>query len=377
MNRKLWTCIGAVVLVLDVRAATTPYSANFESGIAGPEWSITTVDTTPTARKFLGQFAGNDAVTLTLTPLPAHTALHVAFDVYVINSWDGNDVGAGPDIWELKVTPVGPTLLHTTFSTHSYAGDPRPQAYPGPHPGSSNPARTGVSEPDNSLGYPVTPPFFPLGDSVYHFSFSFAHSASTAQLQFSGSGLEVLANESWGVDNVTVVASTKVWRNDYRITGTGSATGWSWRIRDRQTGGILGTDLSELVPVGAEAQQVAATFALSIQNGIPGSSATTQAFNATTATLSVSMPAGSTGFLLSVGPADGNPETCTSTTLPLVSCPFNPDLQLLAETDITPGSGGGPVVPSSVPTLALWGKLALTLALVAGAAWLSSWLRRL
>jgi hypothetical protein len=41
-------------------------------------------------------------------------------------------------------------------------------------------------------------------DSVYIFSFMFAHNASDLVLNFSAAGLQGLADESWGLDNVQV-----------------------------------------------------------------------------------------------------------------------------------------------------------------------------
>jgi hypothetical protein len=60
----------------------------------------------------------------------------------------------------------------------------------------------------NTLGYST--------DSVYHLSFTFSHSASTLQLNFSGTGLEDIFNESWGLDNVEVaVDGNVVCSNDF------------------------------------------------------------------------------------------------------------------------------------------------------------------
>ena len=105
-------------------------------------------------------------------------------------SWDGNDNTYGPDIWDLSVQD-GPTLLHTTFSKGQR------QAYPDTYPGGDHPARTGALE-NNSLGYSF------YGDSVYHLSFTFPHSANSLVLVFSASGLQGLGDESWGLDNVNV-----------------------------------------------------------------------------------------------------------------------------------------------------------------------------
>lgn len=174
------------------------YQNDFETTI-GNEWSITPIDTTPNGRVFLGQFSG-DSVTLTLDSLIDHEIVLVEFDLYLINSWDGNVGGlSGPDIWTLEVD-TGMTLLYTTFSNTAAAG--HRQAYPEPYPNGDYPARTGASE-SNSLGYSN------WGDTVYRLAFNFAHLNSTIQLHFMGAGnTSADDKEFWGVDNISVYLDT-------------------------------------------------------------------------------------------------------------------------------------------------------------------------
>ena len=168
------------------------YAENFE-GAVGPEWSNTSTDTTPAgARTFLGRF-GDKTVSLDLTTLPAHSDVTVSFDLFVIETWDGNgDFCCGPDIFDLSVAG-GPTLLHTTFSN---VGDITSQAYPDAYPGGANPSRAGAAE-NNTLGYYATG-----GDSVYALCFTFPHTGSALALDFSS--LQAISDESWGLDNVKV-----------------------------------------------------------------------------------------------------------------------------------------------------------------------------
>ena len=181
-------------------ASSATYSEDFE-GTVGPEWSTTATDTTPSGRRFLGQF-GNTTATLTRAALPLHTDITVTFDLYIIQSWDGNPAGVGPDEWDLTVSG-GPTLLHTTFSKGQR------QAFPDTFPGGDNPAFTGAAE-LNSLGYT----FF--GDAVYSLSFTFPHTASSLALDFSASGLQSLSDESWGLDNVSLTILPALATNDFR-----------------------------------------------------------------------------------------------------------------------------------------------------------------
>ncbi len=177
--------------------ATLIYSNNFE-GTVGPEWSYRITDVTPVGhRRFLGQF-NNNIVSLTLNDLPTHKKITVSFELFIIDSWDGNNHTWGPDIWNLQVEG-GPTLLYTTFSNTGSLG--HNQAYPGTYPGSDYPAQTGAAE-VNTLGYTF------YGDSVYDLSFTFPHDASSLTLDFSAQGLQSISDESWGLDNVKVSTNT-------------------------------------------------------------------------------------------------------------------------------------------------------------------------
>jgi hypothetical protein len=206
--------LGVIVVLHAAPAqAITTYTSNFE-GVVGSEWSNTLTDTTPVgARTFLGQF-GNDTISLTLAGLPSHSSLTIAFDLFVIRSMDGSatTVGGdgipdGPDVWHLDVAG-GLTLLSTTFSNNAVYPPLDRQAYPDTFPGGDHLARTGAAENDTlgyTFGYPFSTGVVVLpADSVYDLSFTFAHAGSTVTFNFSGSGMEPLFNESWGIDNVRV-----------------------------------------------------------------------------------------------------------------------------------------------------------------------------
>ncbi len=204
MKKILLLLLMAVALVAwhGKAGAVTVYMNDFE-GPVGAEWSNTSTDTTPVgSRRFLGQF-NNETVSLTLTGLPSHTDVTLSFDLFLINSWDGNVDCCfdGPDFWGLDVMG-GPTLLYTTFSNLDEASFSQsyPENYP---PTSSYPAYTGASEVD-TLGYT----FF--GDSVYSLSFTFPHTDGSIVFNFYGSGLQAIGDESWGLDNVKVEVGPSV-----------------------------------------------------------------------------------------------------------------------------------------------------------------------
>ncbi len=201
---------------------STVYSSDFE-GQVGPEWSQNLVDATPAGqRRFLGQF-GNDAVTLALTDLPAHSNVRLSFDLFVILSWDGNGVlfpTVAPDHWAVAVDERA-TLLDTTFDNHT---GPATQAFPANYPDGQYPARTGAAEVD-SLGYLWSGTVWP-SDSVYHIVLTFEHRTDAISVCFAASNLEALDNESWGLDNVRVEVVTRASKATLTVSSTagGSAT---------------------------------------------------------------------------------------------------------------------------------------------------------
>jgi hypothetical protein len=141
------------------------------------------------------QPVSNHTLTLALTGLPGHTAITLEFTLFILNSWDGNAGGVGPDVF--TVTGPSGTLLSTTFGNTGPS-----QCYPSDCP-ASNPIRTGAEE-NNLLGFD----FF--GNSVYEFrvsmgnAFTEAHTASSATYTFTGSGLQGWTDEGWGLDDIVV-----------------------------------------------------------------------------------------------------------------------------------------------------------------------------
>jgi hypothetical protein len=177
------------------RTSSVVYSNNFE-GTVGNEWSLTTVDATPNGnRKFLGQF-GNGGPQLQLSNLPAHNRVHLEFDLYLIRTWDGSDPSYGPDNFRVSVVN-GPILLDNTFACSASSAT---QSYPY---GSADPSPplTGAVE-RGTLGYQYGE--YTSLDAVYHFSWYFNHEDSSLSIDFTGSGLQELTDESWGLDNVKV-----------------------------------------------------------------------------------------------------------------------------------------------------------------------------
>jgi uncharacterized protein (TIGR03437 family) len=190
----------------------TANTAGTVPGGSGPE-TVANVDSPNGKQRFLGEFGGpvivpappydpqhfvrvSETVTLTLKNLNPHAQATVGFDLYVLKSWDGNNPNYGPDRWSLSVEG-GATLLDTTFSNNPKTGayDLSLQNYPSVN---SLPQTSKASV--NSLGYSF------YGDSIYHLTFTFPHTAGTLVLNFSSSLFEGkgASDESWGLDNVRV-----------------------------------------------------------------------------------------------------------------------------------------------------------------------------
>ena len=175
------------------------YSNNFNSSVDG-NWTFpaTYPANTPSILSYngesmLGALQGQKAE-FNMAGLPAHDSIKVDFDLYLFDTWDGNDTWVGVDRWKMDVD--NNSVINTTFSNFSY----RTQAYPGNIP-TVNPNGTGSIA--NNL-----PPRCNLGGgaftSKYHISRTVAHSASSIKVVLEGLGLEELCNESWAFDNFSL-----------------------------------------------------------------------------------------------------------------------------------------------------------------------------
>lgn len=200
--------VGAALLAAGAAVASPlPHYANDFQGTVGAEWSATTISATPTpypsgGRRFLGEFGRSDSVTLSLTGLPVHDWVRVAFDLYLIRTWDGGSADStfsyGNDRFGFGVVG-GPALLDETFSN----GNPAGQSF---GPDSSNDPMTGAVE-RYSLGYWFDDGIQETGyvqDAVYRFEFTFAHDAADLGLWFGSQLDQDVDDESWGLDNVSV-----------------------------------------------------------------------------------------------------------------------------------------------------------------------------
>ena len=153
------------------------FEDDFEGG-PSDSWNHGTINTDhlDAFTKFLGRFS-NQTVSLTLNNLPTHSEVKLQFDLYLLDSWDGDDTGCcGPDSFRVGFGSSRTNLLDKTFG--------------------------GDQAPCDQLG-------FNLGfcDTIYKnlgSGFSFPHTGDSLTLSFSAKGLQDLDDESWGIDNVKV-----------------------------------------------------------------------------------------------------------------------------------------------------------------------------
>ncbi|MCA9310586.1 MAG: hypothetical protein KDA21_05220, partial [Phycisphaerales bacterium] len=160
------------------------YNENFE-GAPGDEWSDTTTfdaSVPATFSRFSGRF-GNTSQVLTL-PTVAGVGYTVTFDLYIIDSWDGDGCTGGGGADYFVVEQDGGEIFRHTFSTFGEC-----QSYPG--------------EPEFRENYG----WANFADSIYRMvSISFTATGPETQITFRGEGLQELDDESWGLDNVRVLS---------------------------------------------------------------------------------------------------------------------------------------------------------------------------
>lgn len=228
---SILTVISASVLLPTNASAFLFYGNDFQSSIVSG-WSDAPISITPNgSNHFLGLFQ-NQTTELSLTGLPYPGTATVAFDLYVIGTWDGNAPmpEAGPDIWSFG---VGATkLIETTFGQWYGFSNDYGQAYPGEYPTGVYPFRSGASS-INSLGY--TGSYWDSsGDSIYSLSFTFPYGTNDLALNFSGNLSDVAPNENWGIDNIQVSVSPVPEPSTMLLLGAGLLGGV--RLRRRSIG---------------------------------------------------------------------------------------------------------------------------------------------
>jgi uncharacterized protein (TIGR03382 family) len=214
-------------------AQTTLYSNDFESGVRGPEWSTnTTIIHHQNFTRFVGRYSQNESVTLTLTapqvpsgggsggsggstggssggstggPAGGDSTLYntflLSFDLYVLDSWDGDLTPHGPDAFQIWVNGIK-HYDHTFANQHQY------QSFRAPDIGPAHMGFNGLYM--DSIYRQIAVPF-EIG------------SAETISIKFRSQGLLHLDDESWGIDNVRVTYTTVPSPGSLCLLGAGLA----------------------------------------------------------------------------------------------------------------------------------------------------------
>lgn len=189
MRTILFALVLAAALAVAVpAAAATVVEYDFDDGV-GDAWSTShtfEIDQNPVLGLFNSRHPRlDDSTTLTLSGLPAHLPVTVAFDLYLVGSWEGE----GKNADTFTVTSAGGKVLleMTEFPNRIEDGN---ESAPVGHDGT---VKTPIST--RTLGYWIVPlsVTLPLADNPEgEISLTFEGDVSARKV------------ESWAIDNVRV-----------------------------------------------------------------------------------------------------------------------------------------------------------------------------
>ncbi len=179
-----WFVSGALGATPPVSVEAGAYFEDFEDGTASG-WSPSLISLTEMGeRSYLGPFSGGTA-SLNLTELPPHTGVTIAFDLFIMGGWDGDET---PDRLFVEKRN-GEPILDATFSNGTAT-----QSYPT----SGSAAQTGAVE-IGTLG-----DYGGGGSSAYHVEATVPSWEQDVTFDFTGLGVDPSLGEFWGLDNVEV-----------------------------------------------------------------------------------------------------------------------------------------------------------------------------
>ncbi|HZW07905.1 MAG TPA: hypothetical protein VFF65_12355 [Phycisphaerales bacterium] len=181
------------------RVSSLVYQSRFTEA-PGAQWDVRRLGVAPRGERFAGPF-GNETATLRVGDITGHDQLIIDVDLYTIGDWQGD----GPDPSRFALTVDGQRILAETFANEDGDGH-RTQSYPGALKGGAKARLPGADASSlDALGF-APPGQKAVGDASYRLRFVVPHSAAEAALRFTASGLPE-GKASWGVDNITIVAS--------------------------------------------------------------------------------------------------------------------------------------------------------------------------
>lgn len=177
------TIIGIYGTAVATPLANSVYLNDFENTISLTNWSDTNLATNPDVGTYHGDYSLTGGTTLTITGLSEHTELALDFDLYLFNTWDGNNATYGPDYFGLFGDGID---SRWTFTNHQ----PEGQTYLGT-PDETYPSATYDTHVYRDFG------LFSSGTGI-----TIAHTGDTFTMRFYGDTTQ--ADEWWGIDNVHV-----------------------------------------------------------------------------------------------------------------------------------------------------------------------------
>lgn len=211
MNKIIFLCF--VVLLFNscaksINSDVEVYSNDFESGnlVGITQGVISTFN----GSKVLGNY-NNGQFNLTINDLPSHDLVDISFDLYIHDSWEGNqsyqDSLTGPDIWQLNID--NKSYVNATFCNFDCIEGNfcPPQSYPSNYPTASNNPKSGASRTD--LPGFCSESDKPDGTTLYKIHKSISHSNKTLLIQcldklIQKNVTDRKCDESWSIDNIKV-----------------------------------------------------------------------------------------------------------------------------------------------------------------------------
>ncbi|MCC6676270.1 MAG: hypothetical protein IT436_03925 [Phycisphaerales bacterium] len=178
------------------RADTLLYQEDFETARLSSNWSTNSRISSDSAFSYFnGRYSGQySTLTLTAPPPPegsgepgsSFNEFTLSFDLYIIDSWDGDDPNAGIDRFLVELN--GASIFDQTFANqHEYQSYRRPDVGP------------------TYLGFNSA-----FKDSIYrNVSVTFAPgSLNPLALTFRDTCRQGMSDESWGLDNIRLTYRT-------------------------------------------------------------------------------------------------------------------------------------------------------------------------
>ena len=194
MKKKLFILLAIGVFFIGMSGvatatplSTTVYFNDFETQVEPSNWTDTRLSINNNygfdSTQYHGNYTDSDNTTLTISGLGEHTELSIDFDLYLFNTWDGENTTYGKDYFSLSGDGINESW---TFTNHQ----PEGQSY--------------VGAPDEiyGIGSQSTHVYRDLGLTGADNGFTIAHTADTFTITFGGPTTQ--SDEGWGIDNVMV-----------------------------------------------------------------------------------------------------------------------------------------------------------------------------